>query len=496
MAVMSTWTAGSSPFWIRRRRMLRNSCISVLVSLVVLFVFTAVTIQLAVQSHDSKHMTLESRQFQLGGLFGGDSIQMKIDPTEKSAPLQSTPILTSSSKNYVPGATLVANVDDAPLSASVPTTPISNTVMQEHAHQTNTGSSHVTKATNGLLLALAKALHLVVGNRTLKGTANVEPNLRLTITDTLPTAPEQSINFPTSSSTSSGAHHKWERSSTAAVLAETQQRHVPQFSPDIDAPGQLKQDVSHQNTELALSLLNHMCILVKHVAATSLDLAAQLTDATIAALPVDATAVSSVISALAQKNSTSLESTIPLILPAVAIAFGRRINILAEEPVDTAPQNLAKTYETIVTEGSYIINQIVAASFVAETPLMGEVLSQVAGILHDASTKLNLTMCALKLDGRELPWEVVLPCASINLKPVASATDLRPHPTGSQRPLAMAAMTGMTDFSVASAEAKTVLSDIVPPPPHPEPCIGSRAMSSLRERVLILYDERDYQVYY
>ncbi|KAG6202277.1 hypothetical protein E4U50_006363 [Claviceps purpurea] len=421
---------------------------------------------------------------------------MKADPTEKSAPLQSTPILTSSSNNYVPGATLVANVDDAPLSASVPTTPISNTVMQEHSHRKNTGSSHVTKAANGLLLALVKAFHLIVGNRTWKGTANVEPNLRLTITDALPTAPEQFINSPTSSSTSSGAQHKWERSSTAAVLAETQQRHVPQFSPDIDAPGQLKQDVSHQNTELALSLLNHMCILVKHVAATSLDLAAQLTDATLAALPVDATAVSSVISALAQKNSTSLESTIPLILPAVAIAFGRRINISAEEPVDTAAQNLAKTYETIVTEGSYIINQIVAASFVAETPLMGEVLSQVAGILHDASTKLNLTMCALKLDGRELPWEVVLPCASINLKPVASATDLRPHPTGSQRPLAMAEMAGMTDFPVASAEAKTVLSDIVPPPPHPEPCIGSRAMSSLRERVLILYDERDYQVYY
>lgn len=76
MAVMSTWTAGSSPFWIRRRRMLRNSCISVLFSLVVIFVFTAVTIHLAVQSHDSKHMKLESRQFQLGGLFGGDSIQV------------------------------------------------------------------------------------------------------------------------------------------------------------------------------------------------------------------------------------------------------------------------------------------------------------------------------------------------------------------------------------------------------------------------------------
>ncbi|KAG5939110.1 hypothetical protein E4U60_001017 [Claviceps pazoutovae] len=496
MAVMSTWTASSSPFWTRRRRMLRNSCISVLVSVVVIFFFTAVTIQLAVQSHDSKHMTLEPRQFQLGGLFGGDSIQMKIDPTGKSASLQSAPILTSSSNNYVPGATLVANVDDAPLSASVPTAPISNTVMQEHVHQTNTGSPHVTKAANGLLLALVKALHLVLGNQTLKGTANVEPNLRLTITDALPTAPGKSINFPTSSSTSSGAHHKWERSSTAVVLSETQQRHVPQFSPDIEAPGQLKQDVSHQNTELALSLLSHMCILVNHVAATSLDLAAQLTDATLAALPVDATAVSSVISTLAENNSTSLESTIPLILPAVAIAFGRRIDISAEEPVNTAAQNLAKTYETIVTEGSYIINQIVAASFVAETPLMGEVLSQVVGILHDASTKLNLTMCALKLDGRELPWEVVLPCASINLKPVASVTDLRPHPTGSQRPLAMAAMAGMTDFPVASAEAKTVLSDIVPHHPHLEPCTGSRAMPSLRGRVLILYDERDYQVYY
>ncbi|KAG6024533.1 hypothetical protein E4U40_003204 [Claviceps sp. LM458 group G5] len=496
MAVMSTWTAGSPPFWTRRRRMLRNSCISILVSLVVIFVFTAVTIQLAVQSHDSKHMTLESRQFQLGGLFGGDSIQMKVDPTGKSASLQSTPILKSSSNNNVPGATLVTNVADAPLSALVQTTPISNTVMQEHAYQTNIGSSHITEAANDLLLALIKALHLIVGNRTLKGTANVEPNLRLTIADALPTAPGQFINVPTSSSISSGAHHKWERSSTAAVLAETQQRHVPQFSLDIDAPGQLKQDVSHQNTELALSLLNHMCVLVKHVAVISLDLAAQLTDATLAALLVDATSVSSVISALAQENSTSLESTIPLILPAVTVAFGRRINISEEEPVDTAAQNLAKTYETIVTEGSYIINQIVAASFVAETPLMGEVLSQVAGILHDASTKLNLTMCALKLDGRELPWEVVLPCASINLKPVASATDLRLHPTGSLRSLAMAAMAVMTDFPVASAEAKTVLSDIVPPPSHPEPCTGSRAMSSLRGRVFILYDERDYQVYY
>ncbi|KAG5956315.1 hypothetical protein E4U58_006674 [Claviceps cyperi] len=496
MAVISTWTAGSSLFWTRRRRMFRNSCISVIVSLVVIFVLTAVTIQLAVQSHDSKHMTLESRQFQLGGLFGGDSVKMKIDPTGKSASVQSTQILTSSSNNYVPGATLVANVDDALLSASVPTTPISNTIMEEHAHQTNTGSSHVTEAANGLLLALVKALHLIVENRTFNGTANVEPNLRLTITGALPTAPGQFINFPTSSSTSSGAHHQWERSSTAAVLAETQQRHVSQFSSDIDASGQLKQDVSHQNTELALSLLHHICILVKHVASISLDLAAQLTDAALAALPVDATTVSSVISALAQKNSTSLESTIPLILPSVAIAFGRRINISAEKPVDTATQNLEKTYDTIATEGSYIINQIVAASFVAKTPLMGKVLSQVVGILHDASNKLNLTMCELKLDGRELPWEVVLPCASINLKPVASATDLRPHPTGSQRPLEMAAMAGMTDFPVASTEAKTVLSDIVSPPPHPEPCTGSRAMSSLRGRVLILYDERNYQVHY
>lgn len=56
--------------------MLRNSCLSILGSLLVTLVFTVVTIQLAVKSHDMKEKTLESRQFQLGGALGGNFVQV------------------------------------------------------------------------------------------------------------------------------------------------------------------------------------------------------------------------------------------------------------------------------------------------------------------------------------------------------------------------------------------------------------------------------------
>ncbi|KAG5979003.1 hypothetical protein E4U55_005665 [Claviceps digitariae] len=460
----STWTASSLPFWTRRYCMFRTSSVSIFGSLVVILVLVVVTIQLAVQSHARKEMTLEPRQFQLGGILGGDSLQtntrkvLTIDQNGKSASISSPPRSTSSSNSDVSKG---ASVDGA-ASALVTTASGFDTVMGEFAlDKTNVEDSHTEKAANDLLSALVKALTPIFKSRNIPYTSNVGSGRISTMTDALPTATGQILGLASSSSKTTMAHYTWDRSSaTAAASAETQQRHLSDISSEPDAPAQRGNDASRQDTELALSLLDYTSILVINVAIHSVTLAARLTDAMLAALPVDAMAISSAISAVANQNSTSVEATIPLILPAVAIAFGRQVDLPTEETIDTTTQNSTKTYETIVNKGSYIINQIVATSFLAETPLLGEVLSQIVDIVYVFSTKLNETMCALKLDKRELPREVLLPCVSINLKSAAPATVLALNPTVSslwESNAASPEMVGLKMISVASAEPNTFL---------------------------------------
>ena len=373
--------------------------------------------------------------------------------------MQSPPSSTPSLNSHI---SAVASVDAA---APVLTLTDSRlgTVTGEFTHdESNVEGLGKKKPSNELLSALVKALTPILVSRNIPDTSSVGSGRILTMTDALPTATREALDLASFSSTSTRAHYKWDRpSSTAAASAKTQQRrHFSDILPERDVPAQGNHDASHQGTELALSLLDHMSILVLDVAIHSVSLAARLTDAMLAALPVDAMAISSVISAVAGQNSTSVETTIPLILPAVAIAFGRQVDIPTEDTVETTAQNLTKTYETIVNRGSYIINQIVATSFLARTPLLEEVLSQLSSIVHVFSSKSNQTMCVLKLDKRELPWEVLLPCASINRKSTASATALALNPTVSsfgESNVPFPEVAGLKIIPVASAQPNTFL---------------------------------------
>ncbi|KAG6028952.1 hypothetical protein E4U41_000538 [Claviceps citrina] len=386
--MMSASTASSSPFWTRRLCMLRNSCVSVLGSLAVILVVTVATIMLAIQSHTRNGKTLESRQFQLGGILVGDSLKvLRVDQSQSSPSSASSSTIRISEVAFL-DATASAS------SALAPTASELGAIMHDVTHdEANMEDSHTTMAGNELLSALVEALPPIM-----------ESN----------------------------------------------------------------HDASHEETELALSLLDSMSVLVINVAIVSISLAARLTDATLAALPVDAMAISSLISTVAGQTSTSVESTIPLILPAVAMLFGRRIDIPTRQTVNTSAQNLTGTYETIVTKGSYVINQIVATSFLTDTPLMEGVLSQVVDIVHVSSTKLNQTMCTLELGGRKMPWQVVLPCASMDLKSAASATALTLNPAASGLGASKAQSPEMAGFfavPVESTEPHTLLDAYMKQPP-------------------------------
>ncbi|QPG95053.1 hypothetical protein C2857_007554 [Epichloe festucae Fl1] len=422
--MMSAWTASSSSFWTRRYCMLRNSCLSILGSLLITLVFTIVTIQLAVKSHDTKEKTLESRQFQLGGVLGGNFVQaLRLEQGGHSAAAQSSRSSTSTSNSYIPEAASMGVVTSASSSTSE-----SGTIMQETAQDTtNTKMSYTTMAATDLLSALVKALTPILGLHNTSPTSDFGRRMVLTMADAMPTATGQTLILAPSSSTNAGAHHIQDKSLTASVWAETLQKHAPYTLSEIVAPKKRDVDPYDQEAELALFLLDHVSILIVNVAMTSVSLAARLTDATLAALPVNAAAISSVVSAVAGQGSVSIESIIPLILPAVAAILGKQVKLPTS---NTKEQDSTGTYETIVTRGSLIINQIVAASVFAQTPLMQDVLSQVVDIVYATSTKLNQTMCALKLAGIEFPWEVVLPCASIDAKSASSATVLTFNPTG------------------------------------------------------------------
>lgn len=394
---------------------------------------------------------------------------LAVDQVGKSALMQSPPSSTSNLNPYVSD---VASVDAA-ASALAPTRPKFDMVMGEFAHDvTNMEDSRANKAADDLLSALVKALTPILQSRNTPETSSIGSGRVSMMTDVLPTAKGQILGLASSSLTSTRTHDTWDRSSSTAVAsAEMQQRHFSNITPEPDAPAQPGNDASHQDTKLALSLLDSVSILVFNVAIHNVSLAARLTDAMLAALPVDKMAISSVISAVAAQNSTSLETAIPLILPAVAIAYGRQVDIPIEETVDTTAQNLTKTYETIVRRGTYIINQIVATSFLSRTPVLEEVLSQLVGIVYDLSIRSNQTMCALELEKAELPWEVLLPCASINLKSAASAsaTASAPNPPVSRLRESNAPspeMAGLKMIPVASAEPNTFLGSYMKMPPY------------------------------
>ncbi|KAG5937687.1 hypothetical protein E4U53_008156 [Claviceps sorghi] len=385
---------------------------------------------------------------------------LNINQDEKSALMQSPPSFTTSSISYI---SVAASVDPA-APALAPTASSFETIIGGLAHdETNMEDMHKKKGANDdLLSALVKALTPVPQRRKFPDTSNIGPGQILTITDASSTATGQMSALATSSSTSTRTHSELDTSSSlAAARADTQHGQSSDIPPGLDGPAQRdNDDAKHQDTELALSLLDDMSVLVINVAIHSVSLAARLTDAMLIALPVDAMAISAVISAAAGQSSTSTETMIPFILPAVAVAFGRQVDISTEEPVDTAAQNLTKTYETIVNKGSYMINQIIAASFLAETPLLDEVLSQLVGVVYVFSTKLNQTMCALKLDKRELAWQILLPCASVNLGSSAPASALALNPGGSvlgESHPASPEMAGLKMVPVASAEPKTFL---------------------------------------
>lgn len=372
---------------------------------------------------------------------------------------------------------------DLVTSASSSPTAKSGTMMQETAHDTtNTKMSYTTMAATDLLSALVKALTPVLGLYNTLPTSDFGRRMMSTMADAMPTATGQTLILAPSSSTNAGAHHIQDKSLTASVWAETLQKHAPYTLSDIVAPKKRDVNSYDQEAELALSLLDQMSILIVNIAVTSISLAARLTDATLAALPVNAAAVSSVVSAVAGQGSVSIESIIPLILPAVAAILGKQVKLPTS---DTQAQYSTGTYETVVTRGSLIINQIVAASVFAQTPLMQDVLSQVVDIVYATSTKLNQTMCALKLAGIEFPWEVVLPCASIDASSASSATVLTFTPTdvASRGPNVPSAKTvGWNINSGARAELETLLSYVTASAYHSDAASVSDATTSYAQR--------------
>ncbi|KAK2590055.1 hypothetical protein QQS21_012262 [Conoideocrella luteorostrata] len=437
-------------FWALRS--MRNNGTFVLAGLIIIGSCLFGSIKLASDSDMSGKRTLEPRQFQLGGMLGGHLQALELDGDVGLNEIKSLPNPSSHLGTDSISATSLASTSTSSGFAS--NTPVSDRV--GNIAETETISNSTTA--NDLFANLVEAFKPIINSTSLLAGSTDEQYNVATETDLSRATMPQSTGSINTVPTTSAAQFTPGSSSKILEWTKLQRRYAPASETEADQKGAL--DLSSLESGLAMSLLDFIPGLVVDVAGINVKLAAELTDGLLAALPVDATAISSAVSITAGQTSTDVELAIPLILSALAKALGRQV----ESPMLTSEtNNVTEMCSDIVTKGSLVINQIVAASVFMQSPLMQDMLSQVADIVYVASAQLNQTVCAVSLNDTELQLEILLPCASVSLDP-ASVSVLTLHPSrGDSRATSWTgAPTAMwNDIPVASPEGYGIPHDTI-----------------------------------
>ena len=173
----------------------------------------------------------------------------------------------------------------------------------------------------------------------------------------------------------------------------------------------LKSDVRSVIQDPILSLLNTLSVLIAVVAKVDVESAANLTDAVLNLLPVDAGAILAAVSQVANETAAGMEAVLALTMPAVADALGLK---LAHETAPNAGSNATQQFIDVVKQGMFTINQITANMNIEVGDALRKVLAGATSAVFAALNHLNMTLCVIgqQLDNGKV-LEAITPCASL-----------------------------------------------------------------------------------
>jgi hypothetical protein len=162
--------------------------------------------------------------------------------------------------------------------------------------------------------------------------------------------------------------------------------------------------------KLSLSSLSNV---VSQVSSVDTGAAARLVDSVLAVLPVDPTAIASVIPQVASQESVTARAILPFVLPALGAALGQ-----AFEPISTVgSSNTAAALNSVIWRGTIVVNQILPLQNYVATSGLGGILNQVAGVMCSAAQHLELPLCVMTQAINGLDLQLMLPCISVGSLP-------------------------------------------------------------------------------
>lgn len=194
--------------------------------------------------------------------------------------------------------------------------------------------------------------------------------------------------------------------------ADLSRRGVKQVAKDSPSSAAASSDYIHPfDDDELLSMLSPLSEVIARTVDIDAEAAAELTDVVLEALMVNVSAVVSTIPLVAA--SARIADVIPLIIPAVAAALGKKLN--PGGMVNSSDDQ--GTLHKILDQGIGIINQIIGNRDTAAKPTYQAILDQVAVVVYAAANRLNMALCATSQNVKGVPFEAVVPCAATGDEP-------------------------------------------------------------------------------
>lgn len=197
------------------------------------------------------------------------------------------------------------------------------------------------------------------------------------------------------------------------------------------------------------SLLSGLSNIVDQVAGVNPSAAADLTDAVLSALPVDDSAVASILSQPAEQVSSIAAGVLTSVIPAVASSLGQTV----DQSLPANPADVTDTLNNVIDQGTAVIDQITDAMGDTIDPALQGVLDQVARIVNGAANQLNEPLCAVTEIVNGVSKQLVKTCSSVgdgDTTPANEVASTFVHSGGTPT-------SGITQVaSVASTEAPTL----------------------------------------
>ena len=162
--------------------------------------------------------------------------------------------------------------------------------------------------------------------------------------------------------------------------------------------------------KLSLGSLSNV---VSQVCSVDTGAAARLVDSVLAVLPIDPTAIASIISQVAFQASVTTQAILPFVLPALGAALGQGF-----EPVSTVDSsNIGAALNSVIWRGSIVVRQILPLQNNIVTSGLSDVLNQVAGVMCSAAQHLELPLCVMTQAVNGLNYQLMLPCIAVGSLP-------------------------------------------------------------------------------